>query len=238
MQTAEDIWKDVQEGLDPYTVRAVSALPYESERPLDGASLAGIPQRFHRAILDADVLRRRSAHFGATGRKKVIRQILGRLASEGTPGWDPSQDPLFWCLRAWGDLGETAYPRFVVEPPIQHPAGSALQGRSAPSPFQYRAMAAWACRLYAPPGFLGAVLLQVCGGLRGKGQYRSSFPCPATCSWLRWASVALERNFSFPAEAMGTSAEHSDRWQDLGFRPDDARLLLSLHPSAIPPAYT
>jgi len=226
MQRQDPLRKD-QEGLVPQDpLRTVPPLQAGPAGQMGHEMLIGIPRRFHRAILDADFLRRRSANFAGKGRKAVTRQLIERLANEGTASWDSADDPLFWCLRAWGNIWTPPPPSSDVEPSQLDFAQLRVPGGFAPTTIVYRSMAAWACRLSAPELQVRALCLQihrqVRAGETGK-QYR--FPLPKTCSWLRWLGIACERYFPIPDQELGTFNAHYDRWQEMGFRPDDAKFV-------------
>ena len=219
----------------PSPVRTMPSLPLKPSRCLGSEDLAGIPKSHHRAVLDIDLLRHRAGGFGHRGATRIKNQVLARASAARITAGEQTTDPLFWCLRAWGNLRSTTLASDNLEPHFQRQRINTLPAQLAPSPLQYRAMAAWACRHSAPEHELRQICQQICDKVRSRDGGRTyRFPCNTTRAWVHWAGTAFDFNCPLPSEALGTTALHRDRWQAMGFGPNNAEILLWLLSSSGP----
>lgn len=219
--------KDQKNGnSSPRPVRPVFALPSQQARPLRSEDLATIPQQFHRTILDADLLRRRSLDFGEQGRADLSSKLCARLTATGEPPTNAANDPLLWLLRAWRNIWTPPSAPSSIQSPDQQLELDTLYSRSAPSAIQYRVMAAWAYRRTAIQPEFGEICLQICNEVRtGGGTQHYPFPLQATHFGLYWLATARGLHVPVPNLEVGTTDQHCARWEKLGFRSYDAAAL-------------
>ena len=189
-------------------------------------NLTGVPSKYHRAILDANILRRKS--FEATGkrREEIIQKLLKRLADEGNTRGEPATDPLFWCLRVWRNTSQAALSRSSLQSHSRLETRNALSRRVATSKIHYSCMAAWACGHLRP----NPILRTLCSEIRD--QVRRPF-CPSTScllpkeatAWTFWASIACGKTIPIPGPKMDSFRNHRIRWEKNGFRQHHAEIL-------------
>lgn len=211
----------------------VHALSDKQTRSLGDPRITRMPRQFNKVVLDFDAGRQRSGDLEGKGRTEYVRKFLKGLAVVGIPLWEPSQDPLFWCIRVGNDQSPPPLPHRDLQRDPQLLARNriitALEGVT-PSTAQYRSMAAWACRRLAPHPSIRAVLSEICnenrGGIRRVPAPRIS--CQTAPSWLKWVGIAHRGTFPLPIAGHRFQGSDSTEWRKLGLRPDDAVTLLAL----------
>ena len=210
-------------------VLPVSQLPDQSQRFVDIARAIGIPDIFHRPILDFDILRRRLNHTRAAGSQALSTQVLKCATSVGTQGRKPYQDPLFWMFGIWRLFRKAARPPASIQYAQELARQHALQTGNAPASYTHRSMAAWACRRSAPQHEIGEICRQICDQSgTGDNAKTYTFPRRQTSTWLTWLGTACNLYVPIPDQESGTTTHHSDRWQKLGTSHLDALLVLEL----------
>lgn len=213
------------------TLRAVLELSDQQKRQMGYAHLIGIPSEYLRTILDVDTIRRRSPYLRTGRASSIIPPILKRIASEGAPTRQRDAGALFWCFRVWRDFQPPALSSDDLQRAPSPFPGVPLHRGFTPDSLSYRALASWACRHSTPQYEIFSICCEVCDEVQRVGSARSySFPCPETAAWIHWASTAFGRDIPIPDQEMGTTAEHSHRWQEMGFRSDHAEALVTLMP--------
>lgn len=208
----------------------MSSLPYQQKRSMGGAGYARMPIEFKRPVLDFDAERRRSGNLSSEVRQNGYSKVLKGLASVGKPLWEPEFDPLFWCLRMGNANWKAPLPLRALQPEEKLPELNALQAGTSASASQYRAMAAWACRCYAPERNLSKVLVQICCERLGYQLVGYSTACSfshnETVSWLKWLGIAHKGTFPLPSTPSKILSSDKLGWHNLGLGPDDAYTLL------------
>lgn len=226
--------KKPKQKLSRNQMQAMSPLSPQYQGRMRDKHLVGIPERYHGAILDADLLRRRSYEIRGKGREKIIRQLLQVLASKREAEREPAGAALFWCFRAWFNIWQTAPARPDMEPRSQSPDSRTLHRAFTPHSTSYKALETWAYRCMPPQFEISEICREICNEVQrtGPGPARNfSFPSPQTRSWLQWFSHSSGIALPIPDTQMGTRAFHRDRWEEMGLIPEDAWLLgMALQP--------
>lgn len=154
---------------------AVHCLPGGQEIEVDIAELVGVPGFAKRAILDADVQRRRAFTSKRSG--EIGTALLRRLAQATPPGRHPNTDPLLWLLRVRWFVRSAALSlpdlQLVAQPPDVWS-------------FSYRSMAPWACRVSR----VQPRNRELCLRLLNEGRWGESVSDYETCHWFLWAAAS------------------------------------------------
>jgi hypothetical protein len=208
------------------SVRSVPPLQVKSPGLLDRSVCIRAPRKFHRTILDFNALGFWTGNVPQRGRAKAVQEFLISLQDVRTTGWQPIDDPLFWCLGARRALWTSTLSRVGLQPPEECPGGRTIPRWVAPSEMEYRTMAAWAYRHSTPQPEIHEICMQIRNQVRTGGGSRSChFPTQATRTWLLWFSQAHQRHFEVPSETLATISAHRDRWENLSIRPHDAEAI-------------
>lgn len=233
-------------------------MPNSDQGLLGHEELARIPEQYRRAILDFDILRRRSGNFSLKGRAYAVRRFFEGFAQiRAIEGKHPS-DPLLWLLGTWELHRATALSLNTLQPAFLAPAGTPLPRGSPKTPLSVATMAAWACGLLPGQYEIYEICCQVCeqtGSVlyeraehhRGRTIHhrdtvtfsapraresgrKYQFPTQTTKAWIAWSQVAYGQDFPVPSTQFGTRTFHRTRWEEMGLTAEHVSRMASFLP--------